>query len=129
LVAKPLEGASGGFFHNFGNDLLCIPIFLPVYLWVYRRVGIRNHDGKPTLFELLSHLVIWSWFFEWAAPHIGGQFAWTVGDAGDVAAYSVGALVAGFAWGTFRMPRTLLKRPNPEPIPPSRLPATKVANP
>src|SRR4051794_33238787 len=80
LILKPLEGPRGGFFHNYGNDILCIPFCFPVFLWLYRGIGVRSHDGAPTRFELISHLVVWSFYFEWAAPRIGGIFSWTRGD-------------------------------------------------
>lgn len=110
-LLKPLE-SHAGFFHAYGNDLLCIPFCLPPCLWVYRRIRLRDHDRMPTCFELLTHLVVWSIYFEAVAPRLGGPFAWTVGDLWDAVAYAVGGAVAAAAWGTFRA-----RRPVPAPAP------------
>ena len=110
FLLKPLEGAHGGFFHSCGNDLLCIPLWLPPCLRVYRAMGLRDHDHMPTRFEVLSHLAVWSFYFEWAAPRMGGIFSWTVSDPWDVAAYAVGAAVAWLCW-TGWMPLPLRARP------------------
>jgi hypothetical protein len=101
-LLKPLTLGHVGFFHDYFNDLLCIPFWLPVCLWVYRRIGIRWHDRAPTRFEVLSHLIIWSLCFEWLGPALKGPFAWTVADPWDVAAYTIGTVIAGAFWGTWR---------------------------
>lgn len=98
FIAKPLEGLHGGFFHNWGNDLLCIPLFLPICLWFYRRIGLRTNDGYPTRFEMLSHLIVWSYYFVWAAPRMGGIYSWKVSDPWDVLAFSAGTAVAALFW-------------------------------
>ncbi len=101
FALKPLEGPHGGFFHSYGNDLLCIPFCLPPCLWAYRRLGVRDHDRMPTRFELAAHVVVWSVYFEAVAPHLRA-FSWTVGDPWDAVSYAVGAAVAGVFWGVFR---------------------------
>ena len=32
----------GGFFHDHLNDLICIPVWVPVMLWGMRRAGLRR---------------------------------------------------------------------------------------
>lgn len=104
-IFRPLEGPHGGFFHNYGNDILCIPFLLPPVLRVYRAIGLRWHDRMPTRFELFTHLVVWSIVFEGIAPRMGGIYAWTKADPWDVVAYAAGAIIAGAYWGVFA-PRT-----------------------
>jgi|SRR5579872_337255 len=101
-ILKPLEGPHGGFFHSYGNALLCIPFCLPPCLWAYRAIGLRDHDRMPTRFEMLAHLIVWSIYFKGVAPRMGGLYAWVVPDPWDVVAYAVGAAVASACWGTFR---------------------------
>jgi hypothetical protein len=89
------------FFHDHFNDVLCLPIFLPPVLWVNREIGLRTHDGPPTPYELIIHLVIWSLYFEGLAPLLTKVYR-TTADPLDVAAYAVGGLAASLIWGTWR---------------------------
>jgi len=93
------------FFHDHFNDVLCLPIFLPAVLWVDRQIGLRDHDGPPTVFELFLHLVIWSAYFEGLAPLLTSVYR-TTADPLDVAAYAVGGLAASLIWGTWRQAKT-----------------------
>ena len=83
------------------NDLLCLPIFLPAVLLVHRGMGLRRHDGPPSRFEILYHLVIWSIIFEGIAPSMTNVYQ-TTADPLDVVAYVAGALAAGMMWGSWR---------------------------
>ena len=89
---KPLTASP--FLRGHFNDLWLIPCALPWMLWLQRRLGLRHHDRPPTWPEILSHLVLWSCIAEWIGPHLLP----TRGDPLDVAAYTVGALAAGWAW-------------------------------
>jgi hypothetical protein len=101
LVLRPLAAGRISFFASWGNDLLCIPFWLPLCLRVYRAIGLRVDDGMPTRFEVLSHLIVWALCFEWLFPWLSGPFAWMVADAWDTLAYAVGAAAAGTWWGTW----------------------------
>jgi hypothetical protein len=94
---KPSALGHIGFFHSYFNDVLCIPLFLPPVLWIHRKLGLRMHDAPPTAFEVLFHLVVWSICFEAVAPRLP-QILRTTADPLDVAAYAVGAGVAGLVW-------------------------------
>jgi hypothetical protein len=83
-----------GFLNDYFNDLLLIPCALPPVLWLQRRLGLRGHDAPPDAREILLHLAVWSVLFEIAGPHL----MQVVGDMRDIAAYAVGALVAGWFW-------------------------------
>lgn len=89
------------------TDWLLIPAALPPMLWLQRRFGWRADDAMPSAGEILLHLVVWSVLAEVVMP-----LWWGIGvaDAGDVAAYAFGALLAWGAW-----------RPRPHgPITPER---------
>jgi hypothetical protein len=102
LAFKPLALGHTVFFEYYGNDVLCIPFCLPPVLYVYRLLRLRPRDRYPTRFEVLTHLIVWSLFFEWLGPVVlRGPFAWTIADPLDVVAYAVGAAVAGTFWGTW----------------------------
>jgi len=104
FLIKPITFGHIAFFHSYFNDLICIPFWLPVVLWVHRKLGVRNHDGSPTRFELIMHLVVWSIFFEGMAPRMPNLFHSTTGDPWDVAAYAAGTLIAAVLWGSELVP-------------------------
>lgn len=86
----------GGFFTNYFNDLLLIPLFLPPALWIDRFLRFRPDDRPPTLAEIGLHWVIWSILFELVAPRL--WFLRTYSDGWDVVAYAVGGAVAVLIW-------------------------------
>lgn len=96
LLIKPLTPAV--FFHSYLNDLICIPCFLPLALFVSRKIGLRRHDGPPTIFELATYLVTWSFVFEVVAPRLPALYPHTVGDPMDAVAYAAGAALGAVIW-------------------------------
>ena len=87
-----------GFVHEHLNDLICIPFWLPIMLWVQRRLGLRDSNSNPSAGELIIPLIIWSWTFEILLPHaanLGDRF---VADHLDILSYASGALIAGLLW-------------------------------
>lgn len=91
---KPRFGRHSPFLHGHFNDLLLVPVALPVFLWVYRRLGLRRGDGPPTFLEVAAHTLLWALFFEWLGPvrlHHG------TGDWKDALCYAAGGLAA-WAW-------------------------------
>lgn len=100
-LIKPWTLGIVPFFHDYLNDILCIPLFLPPVLWIHKRIGLRPARWYPTAFEILFHLVVWSICFEVIAPSFPAIFR-TTADPWDVAAYGVGAGIAGLVWGSWR---------------------------
>jgi len=76
-------------------DVLMVPVGLPLWLWLERRIGWRLNDGAPRWGEVLFALTIWTIAAELVAPRI---FTHATGDPWDVVAYVGGALVAGVSW-------------------------------
>lgn len=87
-----------GFVHTHLNDLLCIPMWVPLMLWGLRRVRLRPHDGPPELSEVVLPLIIWSWWFELMLPATALFGPWCVADHEDILYYALGALGAGIFW-------------------------------
>ena len=83
------------------------PQILPPVLLAQRWLGLRTHDGAPTVGEILSHLVGWSVLFEIIGPH---WMRHATGDPLDVVAYALGALVAGAWWQRARFLSTAFRR-------------------
>lgn len=93
---KP-HGIGGAFTHDYLNDVLCLPLFLPAILYVQRRIGLRQHDGPPRTWEILQHWAVFSLIFETILPRFPNTFR-TTADPLDVVAYLAGGVIAGLIW-------------------------------
>ncbi len=82
------------FFHSWFNDALLIPSALPSLLLLHRWLGLRSHDGAPSVWEIATHVAGWSVLFEVIGPHLVRR---ATGDVWDVLAYALGA-AAGWLW-------------------------------
>lgn len=87
-----------GFVHEYLNDVICIPFWVPLMLWTERRFGLRRHDGPPEAVEVIIPLVMWSWLFEFVLPRTELFSGYCVADHRDVLAYAAGALGAAVLW-------------------------------
>ena len=89
---------------SYLNDVVCIPFWVPIMLWVQKRTGLRTHDHPPECFEIVIPLVLWAVLFEVVIP---GHREWAVpavADPCDVLCYSVGSLVAVVIWRWYYRP-------------------------
>ena len=92
LVPRALQAPWwGGHF----ADVLMIPVGLPCWLWLERRVGWRCDDRLPRWREIAFVLITWTIAAELIAPRI---FAGVTGDGWDAVAYLGGAIVSGLLW-------------------------------
>jgi len=98
FVVKPIMVGRTNFFSSYFNDLICIPFWLPIVLFVTRYVGLRGHDEPPDFLELVFYVVLWSTIFEYVAPSYGKYFNYPVGDPWDIVCYVIGSGIAGFFW-------------------------------
>ena len=83
---------------SYLNDIICIPFWVPIMLWMQKKTGLRKHDRPPESFEIVIPLVVWAVLFEVVIP---GHREWAVpavADPYDVLCYSVGSLVAVVTW-------------------------------
>ena len=95
LLIKPHLSVYSSFFHGHLDDILFVPVALPVFLFVYRQIGLRPDDEPPRFWEMGWHLLVWSIFFKWFAPvtlHRG------VADPVDLLCYGGGGLAACAFW-------------------------------
>ena len=100
LVLKPHihHGALGAFLHGSLNDVICIPFWVPIMVWMMRKVGLRNEDGPPHGAEVLIPVLLWSWFFELVLPFLGPFHRLATCDPDDILCYTLGALLAVLFW-------------------------------
>ena len=100
----------GWFIHGYLNDLLCLPLFLPIILRLQSLLRIRRHDLPPTLFEVLHNWVIFSILFEVILPRLPAYRS--TADPWDVVAYLTGGLLAYAYW---HRPRPLARKTGQRP--------------
>lgn len=94
-VIKPSLRAYSPFFHGHLDDCLLVPVALPIFLLVYRRLDLRPDDAPPRWWEIALHVAVWSLFYKWFGPvvlHHG------VTDLVDVACFAGGGVVAWLFW-------------------------------
>lgn len=87
----------GAFTQGYVNDLLCLPLFLPLILGVQSLIRLRKHDAPPRMWEVVQHALIFSILFEVVLPGYPRQFH-TTADPWDAVAYLIGGVTAWFCW-------------------------------
>ena len=95
-LVKPL--VAGGFFHDHLNDLICIPFFVPIMLFVLRKLGLRRSDGRPSATEILIPVSLWSLLFEVVLPGQATIGRGMTADYRDIFYYAFGGLLASSFW-------------------------------
>jgi hypothetical protein len=103
-IIKPHLHPYSPFFHGHLDDSLLVPVALPIFLLVYRLLGLRPDNAPPRWWEIAAHLLVWSIFFKWFGPVVLHQ---SVTDPVDVACYAAGGIVAWLLW---HVPIRALKR-------------------
>lgn len=116
ILIKPNLHQYSPLFHGHLNDSLTVPVLLPIYLLVYRRIGLRPDDQPPRWWEVALHLAVWDVFFKWYGPvvmHVG------VYDPLDIWCITGGGFVAWMLWQRIWLIRTLMrdKEPGLQPRP------------
>jgi hypothetical protein len=105
-----------GFVHDHLNDLICIPFWVPIMIFLLRKVGLRRDDGPPRAEEILVPLVMWSAIFELYLPHTRYFEGLATADHVDILWYTIGALAASVVWGiTYRGREQPDREPDGEP--------------
>ena len=83
---------------SYLNDLICLPFWIPIMLFIMRKVGLRTDDLTPKSYEILIPLVIWSWVFEAFLPRLDFFEGLAVSDHRDILCYTLGAFLAAVFW-------------------------------
>jgi hypothetical protein len=80
------------------NDVICIPFWIPIMLFLIRKARFRRTDAPPSGSEILIPLILWSWVFEAWLPFVPFFKHLATSDYHDVFCYTVGALLAAIFW-------------------------------
>jgi hypothetical protein len=83
------------FLRSWFDDLLLVPCAIPVLLWIFRRLHLRQMDDPPKLLELAWILLVWSLLFEWIGPRFVSR---ATADWRDVLMYWAGGMIAWIVW-------------------------------
>lgn len=94
-------GVFGAFLHDSLNDVICLPFWVPIMVWIMRKAGLRRGNGPPQGVEIIIPLLLWSWFFELVLPNVGPFRHLAVCDPNDILYYTVGAVLAALFWGRY----------------------------
>jgi len=86
------------FSQNYFNDLICLPFWIPIMLFIMKKIGLRADDAPPGGAEILIPLLLWSWLFEAYLPNIQAFKGVAIADHVDILCYAVGGLIAAIAW-------------------------------
>ncbi len=103
-LIKPHLHPYSPFFHGHFDDALTVPVALPLYLLVYRWIGLRPDDASPRWWEVLLHVAIWCVFFKWFGPHYLHR---SVADPVDAASIAIGGAIAWLLWTLIARQRRL----------------------
>ncbi|MBM4024505.1 MAG: hypothetical protein FJ280_03755 [Planctomycetes bacterium] len=98
------------FSHCYLNDLICVPFWVPILLYVMRRLRLRADDAPPRSYEILIPLILWSAVFELWLPHTPLFQGRAFSDHADILFYSLGALVASLFWRQWYRNRPPMRR-------------------
>ncbi len=114
LVLKPHlhGGIVSDFLHDSLNDMICIPFWVPIMVWLMRKTRLRTNDEPPHGAEILIPLLLWSWFFELVLPHWSAFRHLAICDPSDIECYTVGALLAALFWQGWYRQNSARKRSN-----------------
>lgn len=102
------------FVHEYLNDMLCLPLFLPVILQVQAWLRIRPREAMPTLLEVLHNGIVFTAVFELLLPRL--TMFDSVADPWDAVAYLAGGFVA-YAFWNFRASPCAVNVASPESRP------------
>lgn len=80
------------------NDVICLPFWVPIMLFLMRKIGLRRVDTPPTGGELIIPLLLWSGVFELILPRLDFFRPLATSDYRDILCYTVGAALAAIAW-------------------------------
>ena len=80
------------------NDVICLPFWVPIMLFIMRKTGLRKDDEPPKSSEILIPLLIWSWVFEAYLPFTALFKRLATSDYLDILSYTVGACFAALFW-------------------------------
>ena len=109
---------SHDFMKWYFNDLLLVPVTIPLILACSTMLGLRIHGEPPRLWEVAVPVIVWALAFELVGPVF---FHRGTADPLDALAYMVGGAVS---YGVWRYPRNFDRSSKKAVFAPRILPPT-----
>jgi hypothetical protein len=98
------------------NDVICIAFWVPIMLFIVRKLRLRKDDAPPRGSEILIPLIVWSWFFEAVLPFVPFFKHLATSDYHDILSYTEGALLAAIFWKIWYRQKFWSDRGNSNPM-------------
>jgi len=98
------------------NDVICIAFWVPIMLFIMRKLRLRKDDAPPRGSEILIPLIVWSWFFEVVLPFVPFFKHLATSDYHDILSYTEGALLAAIFWKIWYRQKFWSDRGNSNPM-------------
>lgn len=95
-ILKP-NHIGGWFTHGYLNDVLCLPLFVPIILYIQHLAGVRPHSYFPRWWEILQNFAVFTFVYHWVIPRYPRTFI-SAHDPYDILAYFAGGLIAWVVW-------------------------------
>jgi hypothetical protein len=89
----------GWFTHGYLNGVLCLPLFVPIILYIQHLTGVRPHYRFPRLWEILQIFAVFTVVFQWWVPKFPRVFV-SAHDPYDILAYFAGGILAWLIWSS-----------------------------
>lgn len=80
------------------NDLLLVPIFVPIMLWCMRKLALRKNDLAPSLLEIGMLVLVIGLVFEGFAPYLPVLKDFSTPDINDLICYALGGVMSLGYW-------------------------------
>jgi hypothetical protein len=95
LVFTKGSNWASAFLASYFNDLLLVPVAIPIILFFSKTLAFRPRSLSPSLPEVAIPVLIWSIAFEVVGPYV---FRRGVSDPFDVIAYCFGGFASWLFW-------------------------------
>src|SRR4051794_34888809 len=79
---------SNEFSRDYLNDVICIPFWVPIMLFIMRKTQLRRDDCAPKGSEILIPLIVWSFVFELYLPTVPFFRHLATSDCRDIVSYT-----------------------------------------
>jgi hypothetical protein len=86
------------FSRSYLNDVICIPFWVPIMLFIMKLTRLRKGDAPPSTSEIIIPLLVWSWVFEGYLPFTAFFRKLATSDYVDILSYTIGACLAAAFW-------------------------------
>ena len=107
FILLQLGQLTGTFLESYLNDILLVPVLLPILTWIAGKAGWRNLGARPSHWEILATLVPVIIVCEYIGPFYLRK---GVADPLDILAYVAGGLISWSYW-KYRCPVFMNQEP------------------